>query len=1130
MKHLPLFFLAAALIFACTQQKGRGAASQRTDADLPAPADALFRLVPAAESGIAFQNTIKEDHNNNVIFNPYLYNGGGVAVLDVNNDGLQDLYFTATVGACKLYLNEGNFKFSDITAKAHVGAERGYKTGVTVVDINADGWQDLYVCRTGLKESEDRRNLLFVNNQDGTFTEVAGNFGLNDASPSNHINFFDYDRDGDLDAYLLNHPTDFKNVTKMSLHENPDKSLARNLEPTNNFESDRLYRNEGNGSFTDVSRSAGIWNRAFGLSVSTTDFNGDGYPDLFVGNDYIDPDFLYLNNRNGAFTDVAAKTFRHMTEHTMGADIADLNHDGLMDIVALDMLAEDYKRQKERITSMTNERFFTLAKYGYGFQMERNLLNINNGDGTFSDIGCLAGIFQTDWSWSVLAKDYDNDGWEDLFITNGYRRDVTNADFMMFTSDSVNKLPGGFGPKNFPDFYDFLNLIPEQKLQSYLYRNKGNLTFENVATAWGIGQKSFSNGAAYADLDNDGDLDLVVNCIEREALVYQNTAADKKNGNWLQIKLQGDGQNPFAIGARARVYAGENIFTQELTPTRGFFSSVELLLHFGLGQVNQIDRLELEFPGNKLIVMTGVPVNQRLKLDIKNAKPGKLTPLPASNPYFRNATVSRGLEFKHKEEMFFDFDRERLLPWQLSTPGPKIISGDANGDGLTDFYIGGATGSAGALFVQEKGGAFSKHAQATWDADARYEDAGGAFFDADGDGDQDLLLSSGGNTAPYGNELYHPRLYLNEGKGNFQRNEAALPKITESNAAVSIQDYDGDGDPDVFLGGWCRPGLYPQTPGSYILQNNKGVFSDVTASVSAEFPKLGMVRDMIWADLDGDAKAELVVVGEWMPVAVFKLTGGKLENKTAESGLATTSGFWRSVTAADLDGDGDKDLVCGNLGLNSRYRASITAPLEIFARDFDGNGSIDPIMVLQQDGERLPVAYRDVLIKQLPPLRKQFVRYTPYASASIEQVYPEKILKEALHFQANMLESTAFINEGGKFVAKPLPMLAQASPIYACLVLDVNQDGFADLVTAGNDYGQQVETGRIDAGNGCVLLGDGKGNFRPLYARESGFWANKEARSLALLPIGANNKVLLVGNSNDVLQVFEWKANKPSIR
>lgn len=1129
----PAFVLSLTLICLSACQSDKKGPAGPTDDDITAPADALFQKVPSTESNIHFMTEVKEDFTNNIVLNANFYNGGGVGVIDVNNDGLQDLFFSSTTGNCKLYLNQGNFKFKDITTMAGVATPNGFKTGVAIADVNGDGWQDIYLCRAGLQANDYRRNVLYINNWNNTFSESAADYGVDDPSASNCANFFDYDLDGDLDLFVINFPGDFDLAHHMDLIQRPDGSVVRNKTPKTDMESDRLYRNNGNGTFTNVSKQAGIEDRAFGLSSITIDWNGDHWPDILVANDYIEPDYLYINNRNGTFTDHADKSFRHLSNHTMGTDVTDINLDGLPDLIALDMLAEDYPRQKTLSTIMKEERYRTLTSYGYGHQMMRNVLQLNNGPAsagavqtpTFSEIGCLAGVFQTDWSWSVLSQDYDLDGWPDIFITNGYRRDVTDLDYVQFTDDSINRTYGGISPKYFKTIYDYLNLIPSAKLRNYAYRNKGDLTFENTSVQWGFTDKTFSNGAAYADLDNDGDLDIVVSNIESEALVYRNTAANTKKGAWLQIHIEGAKGNATGIGAIARVTAGGRSWQQELTPIRGFYSSSEPVLYFGLGQVKNIEKIEVLFPpGNKLITLENQPVNQRLKLKAADAKPGSLAPITQYQPaHFTEITGSKGLSFVHKEDDYRDFDNERLLPWRMSAPGPYLATGDVNGDKLEDFYIGGAAGSAGALFVQQPNGQFSRGSQVTWNIDALYEDAGAAIFDADGDGDNDLLVASSGNSAPAGNEKYRPRLYLNDGKGNFTKAEQGLPAMADSGSAVETFDYDADNDLDVFIGGWCVPSAYPMTPGSHVLRNDKGAFTDVTTQVAPGFAKCGMVRAISFADLNGDQKAEMLVAGEWMPLTVFQFKNGKYEDVTAAFDLDQSSGFWRSLALADFDGDGDTDIVAGNLGLNTRLTASPSAPLFIYAKDFDKNGSIDPLMSYTKDGVEYPLALREVLLKQLPILKKKFVRNTPYAYATLEDVYPRSELKTAQRFTATELRSAYFENQGGKFVLKPLPTAAQIAPAQAIITSDLNADGKPDLVLVGNDYGQQIETGPVDSGNGLVLLNDGKGNFTPRPGCLSGLWAMLDARSAKLIVGADGKKRLLVGNNNDKMQVFELK-------
>jgi enediyne biosynthesis protein E4 len=1089
-----------------------------------APADAIFQLVPSAKSGVHFANNIKEDYVNNIITNSYMYNGGGVAIIDVNNDELPDLYFSSSMESNKLYLNKGNFQFEDITDAAGVALATGFKTGVTIVDVDNDGFQDIYVARTGLLPNDNRRNVLFINQKNNTFKNAAAAWGLDDMSASNHANFFDADGDGDLDAYILNHPINFSLVNQADVQEIGGKFI-RELKPSNEFESDKLLKNTGE-KYEDVSFKSGIWNKAFGLSATVSDLNGDGFPDIYVANDYIIPDFVYINDGKGNFKDRNFDLFRHTSQHTMGVDIADFNNDGLVDLVALDMLAPQNERQKSLMTTMLLERYNTLKKYGYGDQLMRNMLQINNGNGSFSDISNLAGVAETDWSWSCLMQDFDNDGWKDLSITNGYRRDVSNLDYLSFTVDSMNRLHHGITPKQFPDINDFMKTIPNQKLQNYIFKNKGlaKLGFENMSTNWGLVEKSFSNGSAYADLDRDGDLDLVVNNIADEAFIYQNKSADKKLGAWLQLKLEGAPKNTQAVGAIARVCTSDGqIFYEELTPTRGFFSSSEMLIHFGLGNAKIVD-LEVKFPDGKIISQSQMPVNQRLTLKWSDAKTGIWKPtMVVQNQFFAEKTGSFGLNFQHIEDEFLDFNRERLLPHKMSAPGPSLAIGDANGDKLEDIFIGGAAGQAGAIFFQNKNSTFSRTNCAAFEADKAAEDTGSAFFDADNDGDLDLVVASGGNASAAGSTVYESRIYQNDGRGGFSRNAVALPKTTESSTAVSLHDADGDGDLDIFLAGAVVPGAWPTSPKSFVFKNEKGQFSDATAQFSPDFQKIGMIKCLDWADLDGDKIEELVAVGDATQIQIFQKNGTQFTNATKKFGLEKTGGFWRSVTTGDFDGDGDLDIVAGNFGLNSRLQVADNQPITIYSKDFDGNGSIDPLMACFQNGKCFPIPLRDVLLKQIPGLKKKFVRYTPYANAILTDVFNEKMLETAQKIEVNILASVFLENKNGKFEVRNLPDAAQMSPIFSFLKKDLDSDGDLDLVGVGNDYGPQVETGRMDAGSGIVLLNDGKANFSAILGIKSGLFATKQARDIKSVKLANGKNLVLVANSDGILQTFEGK-------
>lgn len=1106
--------IVLSFFFACQNDDNTSSSSPTISKEetLVAPPNARFKYLESDVTGINFTNRISEDHRINIVSNSYMYNGGGVGILDVNNDGLQDIFFTSSQESNRLYLNKGNFKFQDITQQAKIAGLGGFTTGVTIVDINNDGFSDIYVCRSGLRIADERKNLLFINNGDLTFSEEAAKYGLDDVSASNHANFFDYDLDGDLDCYVINHPITFGEVNKVSVSQKDGKYI-RNTEPRDQFESDKLFRNNGNGTFTDVSLEAGINNRAWSLSATVSDFNKDGYPDIFIGNDYIEPDWLYINNQKGGFEIKTDDYFRHMSNHTMGVDIADYNNDGNVDLVALDMIAEDNQRQKELMTTMVLERYNSLVRFGYGHQIMRNALQLNNGDGSFSEIGTLAGISNTDWSWACLFADFDNDTNKDLYITNGYRRDVTNLDYLNYTVDSINR-SGGLA--KFQDFNDYLKKIPSVRLQNYMFKNSDDLQFEKVSTEWGFVQKSYSNGTAYADLDNDGDLDLVVNNITDPAFIYKNRTVEQGGSNYLQIKLIGDSKNKNAVGSKVKIYQGSEIQYQELTPVRGFFSSVEHLLHFGLGNTSKVDKIEVTWHDGKILELVNIEGNQKLLLKHEDAKKGTFSSPSPVKTIFQKIDKN-GINFVHTENEFLDFDRERLLPHQLSKLGPNIAVGDVNGDGLEDFYIGGAVNQPGSLFVQNSNSTFKQ----TWQSDAKYEDIGCLFFDADGDSDLDLYVVSGGNIYSVNSDNYQDRLYVNDGKGVFNLKSNALPKMTSSGSCVSAHDFDQDGDLDLFVGGRVTPNQYPTSPQSFILQNDNGTFKDMTAQIAPEFQNIGMVTDIKWADLDGDSQEEMVVVGEWMPISVFKVNGGQLENITAKYGFSSTNGWWNCLEIADLDGDGDMDIIGGNLGLNTRLKVSELEPLTLFAADFDNNSSLDPILSYYNNGELYPIPQRDAIIKQLPYLKKKFVRFRNYAISPITSVFSPSELEKAQKFEAKIFATTYFENKGnGQFSAKELPIQAQFAPCYDIAIDDFNGDGNLDILTVGNSYMTEVETGRYDASNGALLLGDGKGNFQFLENSIHGFWAKKEARDLEKVTLSNGNKLYILANNDDILETY----------
>ena len=1094
-------------------------ACQRTspaDPEIDTKPIPLFKLRKSTHTGVTFSNEIKEGPNRNIIRYQGYYDGGGVVTADFNNDGLIDIFFTANLSPNRLYLNRGDFRFEDITQPAGLGRQGfGWYTGATVVDINSDGWLDLYLCKSGLFKPENRKNQLYVNNGDLTFTEAAADYGLDHAGFSTHAAFFDYDRDGDLDMYLANYGAN-------DLTESNEK-VMRLRKGSDPYSGDKLFENV-NRKYVDVTPQANIIDHKYGYahSIGIGDLNADGWEDIFVCNDFSEPDYLYLNQGDKTFRESSQNAFRHLSNYSMGSDVSDFNNDGWLDITVLDMVAEDHRRQKENMGGMQREAFEQFVQMGFHYQYMSNMLHVNNGNSTFSEMAHLAGISNTDWSWAPLMADFDNDGWKDLYITNGLKRDARNEDARLLFVEIVNRAEAE-GRKSLTDqeWARALNAMPSEKLVNYMYKNNHDLTFKKVSEGWGLGYASFSNGAAYSDLDNDGDLDLVVNNINEPAYIFENRGKQENPGNYLKIKFLGPDDNRYGLGAKAWLYQGEDQQFQQHYFTRGFRSAMAGPMHFGLGSANVADSLKVVWPDGKVNLLYNMRAGQTLEVRHHDGEEPKATSQPEDKGYF--STVFQALNLHHLavENDYDDYQREELLPHKMSTLGPFISVGDVNRDGLEDFFIGGAKGHPGSTYVQQSDGTFLKKRQKVLEDDSGFEDMGSAFFDFDGDDDLDLYVVSGGNELPVGSAGYQDRLYVNDGKGNFSGVRGLLPELTESGSVVVAEDFDQDGDPDLFVGGRQVPGRYPYPVTSYLLENVGGKFKNITLDNAPEFKDLGMVTSALWMDYDNDDDQDLIIAGEWMPLKVFENREGKFSDRTGQCGLSKSNGWWFSLAAFDFDHDGDKDLVAGNVGLNYKYKASEDEPFQVFSTDFDANGSNDIVLAWFNQGEVYPLRGRSCSALQIPGLEEKFPTYKSFASASLQEVYGVNELGGALHYQAYTFASSYFQNNGNStFTAKTLPNLAQISSSNGIQVLDADSDGWEDLVVAGNLYSSEAETVRNDAGYGMFLKSDGQGNFQAVSYINSGLFIEGDVKDLKLIKT-AKGPVLLAAKNNDYLQAVK---------
>ncbi|WP_282136498.1 CRTAC1 family protein [Seonamhaeicola maritimus] len=1068
--------------------------------EVPHRESTQFTLVENTHSNIHFTNTVKEDLNFNFINYSYIYNGGGVAVGDINNDGLEDLYFTSNQNSNKLYLNKGDFKFEDITESANVSDNGGWTTGTTMIDINNDGWLDIYVCKSGsLKSHKPRENKLFINQQNNTFKESAEVYGLNHFGFSIQAYFFDYDADDDLDMYLVNHRADFRNNT------NIDAKLQTTKEPYN---SDQLFRNDI-GKFTNVTHEAGVENKAWGLSASIGDFNNDNLPDIYVANDFLEPDFLYINQGNGTFKDEILDRFKHISANSMGSDYADINNDLHPDLIALDMMAEDHIRSKENMATMSTENFNAIVNAGYHYQYMSNVLQLNNGNGVFSEIGQLSGIAKTDWSWAPLIADFDNDGFNDLFVTNGIEHDLSNQDFR-------NQMRTNIRNRKKVSLDEAINMMPSHKLSNYIFRNNSDLTFRNLTSDWGLNQKLNSTGAVYADLDNDGDLDIVLNNQSDKASVYKNNSVN----NYITVSLKGPQKNKKGIGSQVIIYTDNNQQIKKQFVSRGYQSSVTYKLHFGLGNKSKIDSIVISWPNGSTQVLSEPKINKTILVDFKESENSKRHSSIPEALFVDIDPNDIGVDFIQKENQFNDYNLQLLLPQKQSENSEPLTVGDVNNDGLEDFFVGNAKDAKASLYIQKSDGTFIETNKSLFHSEKAFEDTDALFFDIDNDNDLDLYVASGGYEFEENSPFLQDRLYINNGKGKFQKSNE-LPENLSNTQCIAMSDYDNDGDKDVFLGSSVIHGKYPVAYPSHLLKNHNGKLLDVTSQTIDDISDLTMVNDAIFSDYDKDGDDDLIVVGEWMPITIFENSDGKFLKKEIDT-LKNTNGWYQSITPLDFNNDGNEDYIIGNWGNNNKFHPSKNKPLHIYADYLDDNTSFDIVLSkVSKTGDLLPVRGKECSSQQTPFINNKLKTYNAFANATLPEIYGESKLNEAIHFKAANFSSILVKNIGNNgFSLHELPNQAQFSPTLATQVLDVNNDGYLDVFGIGNIYQAEVETVRYDASLGYILLGDKNESYS--YLNDVSYFNEKEAKAIKKIIIKGEPHLIIL-NKNNSLKILKLK-------